>query len=96
MNDPLKEILELQIVVWGRVQGVGFRVTARRYALQLKLDGSVQNLEDGNVEIFVQGPRDKLEEFVRLLKAHYSSGYIARMDMHFEKPMQSFESFQII
>lgn len=88
--------IELHAVVWGRVQGIGFRVSARHYALQLGLKGSVSNLEDGNVEIYAQGTRDQLEEFLRLLKEHFGPGYIARLDVSFGNPSKSYERFEII
>lgn len=39
----------------GRVQGVGFRYTARRLALSLGLTGWVKNEYDGTVTMEVQG-----------------------------------------
>src|ERR1700691_4047600 len=94
--DPRQDQMELHIIVWGHVQGVGFRVTARRYALQHNLKGTVSNLDDGNVEIFAQGPREKLEEFVKNLKEHFDTGYIARMDVNYQKPSRTYDQFQII
>ena len=39
----------------GRVQGVGFRITARRLAAGFPVAGSVRNLPDGRVELLVEG-----------------------------------------
>lgn len=94
--EPQKEPMELHATVWGRVQGVGFRGTARYYAQQLGLKGTVSNLDDGNVEIFAQGSREKLEEFLKLLKEHFSSGYIARIDTKYQKIHKNFERFTIV
>ena len=44
-----------RIVFHGRVQGVGFRYTARYAAESLGLTGWVQNHYDGTVEMEVQG-----------------------------------------
>ena len=41
--------------VWGRVQNVGFRYTAMWAAQELGLTGWVVNLDDGSVEMEVQG-----------------------------------------
>ena len=94
--DPRQDQMELHAMVWGHVQGIGFRVTARHYALQLGLKGTACNLDDGNVEIYAQGTREKLEEFIKHLKGHFGPGYIARMDIKFEKPSTTYDRFQII
>ena len=93
--DP-KNLWEVHVIVWGRVQGVGFRVAARHYALQLDLKGYVGNLGDGNVEIVAQGYREKLEEFISLIKEHFGPGYIARMDIKYRQFTNDYQSFQII
>ena len=55
--------------VSGRVQGVGFRASARYRALELGLAGYVRNLADGRVEAFVQGDAKDIETFARWLEA---------------------------
>jgi acylphosphatase len=53
------------IVVEGRVQGVGFRDFAHRKASLLGLHGFVMNLRDGRVRVRVEGPRGTIDELVR-------------------------------
>src|ERR1035438_8131253 len=45
----------------GRVQGVGFRYTAREIACGYELTGYVRNLDDGRVEMVAEG----VEEAIR-------------------------------
>jgi acylphosphatase len=45
----------VRVVYSGRVQGVGFRFTAERLAHQLDVGGWVRNLDDGRVELAVEG-----------------------------------------
>jgi acylphosphatase len=45
----------VRLVVHGRVQGVGFRFTAREAAVECGVTGWVRNLPDGSVEIVAQG-----------------------------------------
>ena len=54
-------------LVRGRVQGVGFRYSAVREADLLKINGWVRNARDGNVEIWAEGPDDKLALFLEWL-----------------------------
>ena len=56
------------LVIEGRVQGVGFRYNTRRRARQLGLAGWVRNNSDGTVEVFCQGPAEKLDPFLDWLK----------------------------
>jgi acylphosphatase len=45
----------LQILVIGRVQGVGFRACVRRIASDMNIRGTVMNLPDGKVQIYATG-----------------------------------------
>ena len=45
----------VRCIVSGRVQGVFFRATAQRKALELKISGWVRNLPDGSVEVLACG-----------------------------------------
>ncbi|PAF45572.1 acylphosphatase [Helicobacter sp. 11S02629-2] len=61
----------------GKVQGVGFRNMTEGIAKILKLKGTVQNLENGQVEIFVNADEKALES----LKAHLFAGNLhSRLD----------------
>ncbi|MDR0924207.1 MAG: acylphosphatase [Hungatella sp.] len=61
------------IYVSGRVQGVGFRFRTQQLARGLGLTGWVRNLDDGQVEMEVQG-RDA--EIDRLLDSLRKDRYI--------------------
>jgi acylphosphatase len=56
------------VIVEGRVQGVGYRNYAQRRAALAGLVGYVMNLRDGRVRARVEGPRPVIEEFVRALE----------------------------
>jgi len=45
----------VRLVVYGTVQGVGFRFTAREAASSCPVTGWVRNLPDGSVEIVASG-----------------------------------------
>jgi acylphosphatase len=57
-----------EIVVEGRVQGVGYRNYVERKATHLGLAGYVMNLKDGRVRVRVEGTREVIEELVRDLE----------------------------
>ena len=57
------------IIFKGQVQGVGFRYTCQRIATELDLTGSAKNLDNGNVEVEIQGDEDKIMNFIsKMLK----------------------------
>lgn len=56
------ETKRINLIVYGLVHGVGFRVFIARTAKELNLCGWVRNLSDGTVEIEAQGPEEMLDE----------------------------------
>jgi acylphosphatase len=57
-----------EIVVEGRVQGVGYRAFVQRKAAQFALTGYVMNLKNGSVRVLVEGSRPAIEELMRDLE----------------------------
>lgn len=57
-------MVAVHITIKGRVQGVGYRASAERQAVQLGLNGWIRNRVDGTVEAVAQGPQDKVDAFV--------------------------------
>ena len=53
-----------RVVVCGRVQGVGYRISMREAADELRITGWVRNRRDGTVEAVVQGSDDDVERMV--------------------------------
>lgn len=52
------------LLISGIVQGVNFRYYTNEKALQLNLKGWVKNLNDGRVEILVEGDDEAVDELV--------------------------------
>ena len=57
--------LRQNLVIEGRVQGVGYRYYAKMEAESLGIRGSVQNLPDGSVFVTAQGEKEAMGNFVR-------------------------------
>ncbi|MFT6154991.1 MAG: acylphosphatase [Bermanella sp.] len=60
----LQYMQAVKVLVKGKVQGVYFRVSAAKKAASLGLAGWVRNLDDGNVELLIQGSSSELEELL--------------------------------
>jgi acylphosphatase len=77
----MDEFLRVHLYVSGRVQGVWFRESTRRKAIELGVHGWVRNLPDGRVEATLEGPAAAVQravEFVREGPAHAS---VSRLDV---------------
>lgn len=56
-------------LVYGRVQGVGFRYTTQYEAKKLGLTGYAKNLDDGSVEVVACGEEGQVEKLMQWLKS---------------------------
>lgn len=54
---------EVELIVQGEVQGVGYRQYVAKIGRRLKLAGCVKNLEDGTVQILCKGDKKTISEF---------------------------------
>jgi acylphosphatase len=65
-----------RITYAGRVQGVGFRMTARRLSSALPVSGYVRNQPDGRVEMVVEGEPEILSSYLQAV--HHEFGDMIR------------------
>ncbi|HDL09635.1 MAG TPA: acylphosphatase [Candidatus Omnitrophica bacterium] len=80
----------------GRVQGVGFRFTTERIALEMgDVYGWVRNLPDGRVEVVAEGEEERLNEFLRRIREGLLKRYIKREDVIWENYKGEFDDFEI-
>lgn len=69
----------LQVYYEGRVQGVGFRYTARRLAAGFEVAGYVRNLADGRVELVAAGETGEVDGFLEALRESELAGHIEQV-----------------
>jgi len=86
--------MQARIFVSGFVQGVGFRGFARANARKLGLTGWVQNLMDGRVEVLAQGPKERIEELIKICEKGPIISEIKSVTVNWEEEDQHFESFE--
>jgi len=79
----------------GMVQGVGFRYFAQRKALALGLSGYVRNLPDGTVEVYAEGQRDLLENFLGELHQGPEFSRVDEVKVEWREPTGKYETFVI-
>ena len=85
----------LHVLYSGRVQGVGFRYTAKTVAMGFEVTGIVRNLADGRVELIAEGLKDELEGFQQAIRESGLGGLIAREDVTWESAENQFRGFEI-
>ncbi len=89
------EIVRAEIIVGGRVQGVGFRYFVLRNALQLGIKGYVKNLITGEVLTVAEGERFKLEELAKLIKIGPTYSDVKKFKVAWLEATNEFENFEV-
>ena len=74
-------MIQRKLIFTGRVQGVGFRYTAYRIARQYLVTGWVKNLDDGSVEMVVEGAEADIGQFVREVEETINGLGYGRVDL---------------
>lgn len=82
-------------VVFGRVQGVGFRYFTWKEAKRLGVLGSVRNRQDGAVEIFAQGTELQIAEFEQWLNIGPKTAKVDALIVN-QIDTQDYDDFSII
>ncbi len=90
-----KTAVRAQIMVSGRVQGVGYRAFAARAAPRHGLVGGVRNLDDGRVELDVEGTRAAIEALVHDLKAGPPAAHVTKIMTEWKEATGRFTNFSI-
>lgn len=85
-----------EIILRGRVQGVGFRHFARKQALRLGLKGNVRNLADGSVRIVADADDHTLGLFCRLLQRGNIFSRVDTLDTEIIDKPKEYNDFEIL
>lgn len=80
-------------IVYGRVQGIGFRYFVYELATKLRFNGSVKNLSDGSVEVVIDSSRQ--EEILKEIK---KGNFFSHVDeiKEIETLETTYEDFKIL
>lgn len=86
----------LHIQIFGTVQGVFFRRETYTLAKTLGLTGWVKNLEDGSVEILVNGTKQKLEKLLEWCYSGPVGAKVTKVNFDWIDSTSEFQEFIII
>lgn len=83
-----------EVLFSGRVQGVGFRYTARGIAERFAVVGYVRNLPDGRVQLVAEGEAGEIERFIQAVSDEMDR-HISHVDATGSTASGEFANFSI-
>lgn len=86
----------IELKIYGRVQGVFYRDSARRRAGKLGITGFAKNEPDGAVSISAEGKEENLKKFIEWC---YNGSILARVikvDVEWKQATGEFKNFDIV
>jgi len=88
-------MVRMNAVVFGDVQGVGYRAFVHRRAQMLGLRGWVRNVSDGSVELAAEGEESALHILLADLRIGPSLSRVERVDYKLQQPEGGFRGFSV-
>jgi acylphosphatase len=85
----------VRLYVEGVVQGVFYRAFVKENAERYNVKGFVRNLEDGRVEVFLEGATDDVKKMIELCEKGQKFSQIKNVEMKEEK-FQGFKEFKVL
>lgn len=84
----------IQLTISGRVQGVFFRQSAKRKAIELKITGFVKNQNNGSVYIEATADSESLQKFIQWCNHGPDMAKVDDVKI-VEIPLKNFSGFEI-
>ncbi len=84
------------MIIFGRVQGVGYRYFACRVAQEKNLCGYVRNLPEGEVEVWVQGDEKAVNEITATLQEGPPWSHVTHIEARDSAPSPEWNRFSIL
>jgi acylphosphatase len=81
--------------IYGRVQMVLYRDSARRRARKLGLVGWVMNEPDGTVKVVAEGEEEKLKEFIKWCYNGSMLARVEKVEVEWAEATGEFKKFEI-
>lgn len=85
----------VRVYVEGTVQGIFFRGFIKENAERHNVKGFVRNLEDGRVEVFLEGNNDDVDKMIELCRTGPKHSDIKNVEVKDEK-FQDFKNFKVL
>jgi len=87
---------QIEIIIHGRVQGVGYRKNTKRRARKLNLTGRVWNNQDGTVQIIAQGTKDNLQQLLEWSRKGQYGALVTNVDSKYSEIGEVYDDFLVL
>jgi acylphosphatase len=88
-------MVQYEIKITGRVQGVGFRYYTQKVARDLELNGWVKNTTDKAVLVTVQGNEKDIETFIDYLRIGPALARVNKISKYKMPATKKFSDFEV-
>ena len=88
-------MLQVYLIISGKVQGVFYRISCQEIAQGLGLTGWVKNLPTGQVEVLAQGEKEKIEKLIEWCKKGPPGAKVSEVKVEWQNNLNKFVQFQI-
>lgn len=87
-------IKHINIKIYGKVQGIFYRITAKEEAAKLNITGFARNEPDGSVYIEAEGEEEKLDQFINWCHKGSPLAKVAKVETT-ESSLKNFSGFEV-
>lgn len=85
----------VRLYITGLVQGIFFRMFIKQNAERYNVKGFTRNLEDGRVEVFLEGNINEVDKIIELCKKGPRHAQIKNVEIKPER-FQDFKNFKML
>jgi acylphosphatase len=85
----------VRLYINGTVQGVFFRIFVKENAERYNVKGFTRNLEDGRIEVFLEGDTDNVMKMIELCKKGPKHSIIKKVEIKKEY-FQDLKTFKLL
>ena len=85
----------IRVYITGNIQGIYFRSFIKENAEKYNVKGFVRNLEDGRVEVFLEGNSEDVNKMIEFCKTGPKHAQVRDVEIKPEK-FQDFKNFKVL
>lgn len=95
MGRALKKV-RAHVIIAGRVQGIFYRVSAKKMADKIGVKGWIRNLPDGRVEAVFEGDEDAVKRMISWCWVGPPGAKVINIDVEWEEYLEEYKDFRVL